>query len=404
MPVAQKDQEPDKSALPLSRFKVLDLTHARAGPAGVRVLADWGADVLRIEQPPSDTELDEVVGKRESSDYQNLHRNKRSMTINLKSDEGRAIFMRLAGDADVVVENMRPAVKYRLGVDYEAVSKVNPRIVYGSLSGFGQYGPYADRPALDQIAQGMSGLMSVTGQPGSGPGRIGVAVTDLVSGAFLAQALLIALLEREATGKGRWVQTSLLETGIALLDFQATRWLINSQVPGQEGNFHPTVTPTGLYTTKDGFLNLSASGNRIFGRFCTAIGREDLPLDPRFSGSAERAKNRLELSRIVADVLSQRSTDEWISHLVSAGVPCGPVYNVQQVFEDPQVKELAMSQPIDHPNLGTVNVVAQPIEFSGLDRSIRTPTAALGEHTDRVLETLGFAPADVKRLHEDRVV
>jgi len=407
MPSSDPDQTPElaqDAPLPLSRFKVLDLTHARAGPAGVRVLADWGADVLRIEQPPAEEELDEVVGKREGSDYQNLHRNKRSMCINLKSDEGRKIFMRLVEGADVVVENMRPGVKHRLGVDYESVSRINPRIVYGSLSGFGQYGPYAERPALDQIAQGMSGLMSVTGQPGSGPGRIGVAVTDLVSGAFLAQGILVALLEREVTGKGRWVQTSLLETGIALLDFQATRWLIGQNIPAQEGNFHPTVTPTGLYATKDGFMNLSASGNRIFKRFCEAIGRDDLPQDPRYSSSVERAKHRQELSQLVADILRERTTDEWIEQLVAAGVPCGPVYNIAEVFQDPQVDALRIAREVEHPRLGKVTLVAQPFEMSGVDREIRSPTPAIGAHTDQVLSEMGYVADEIEKLHRERVV
>lgn len=393
-----------EQALPLSRFKVLDLTHARAGPAGVRVLADWGADVLRIEQPPAAEELDEVVGKREGSDFQNLHRNKRSMCINLKSEEGKRIFMRLVEDADVIMENMRPAVKHRLGVDYETVSRINPRIVYGSLSGFGQYGPYANRPALDQIAQGMSGLMSVTGQPDTGPGRIGVAVTDLVSGAFLAQAILIALLEREVTGKGRWVQTSLLETGIALLDFQATRWLINGNVPAQEGNFHPTVTPTGLYATKDGFMNLSASGNRIFGRFCRAIGREDLSKDPRYASSVDRAKHRAELNQLVAEILKERTTDDWIDLLVEAGVPCGPVYNVAEVFEDPQVKALGIASEVEHPRLGRISLVGTPFEISGQERKIRRPTPGIGEHTDDVLGKLGYSSQEIKDLRRARVI
>lgn len=398
------DTDPGGRPLPLSRFKVLDMTHARAGPSGTRVLADWGADVLRIEQPPTATELDEVVGKRDGSDYQNLHRNKRSMTLNLKSAEGQAIFRRLVETADVVTENMRPGVKHRLGVDYETLRKINPRLVYGSISGFGQRGPYRDRPALDQIAQGMSGLMSVTGQPGSGPGRIGVAVTDLVAGAFLAQGLLIALLEREVTGQGRWVQTSLLETGIALLDFQAMRWLMGGQVPVQEGNFHPTVTPTGLYATKDGHMNLSASGNRIFARFCAAVGREDLPREPRFSGSLERAKHRDELSGIVAGILATKTTAEWIEVLVAAGVPCGPVYDVSDVFDDPQVQALGMAQPVTHPRLGEVRVVAQPMELSGHDRAIRKPTPALGADTAAVLAGLGYGDADVGRLRAEGVV
>jgi len=264
----------EPARLPLSRFKVIDLTLARAGPSCVRTLADWGADVIRIEPPPSDADASELVGRRDGSDFQNLHRNKRAITLNLKSDAGREVFMRLAEQADVIIENMRPGVTKRLGVDFESVKQRNPRIVYGSISGFGQYGPYTSRPSIDQIAQGMSGIMSVTGLPGQGPVRVGVAVTDIMAGAFLAQGVLIALLDREVSGEGRWVQTSLIEAGLTLLDFQATRWTMDKKVPPQEGNFHPTNTPMGLYSTADGFLNLSATGNKNFSTFCKLIGRE----------------------------------------------------------------------------------------------------------------------------------
>src|SRR6476659_3984845 len=280
----------ETSPLPLSRFKVIDLTLARAGPSCVRTLADWGADVIRVEPPPSDTEASELVGKRDGSDFQNLHRNKRAITLNLKTDEGREILMRLAEQADVVVENMRPGVTKRLGVDFEAVKARNPRIVYGSISGFGQYGPYHARPSIDQIAQGMSGIMSVTGIPGQGPVRVGVAVTDIMAGAFLAQGILIALLDREVSGQGRWVQTSLIEAGLTLLDFQATRWTMDKKVPPQEGNFHPTNTPMGLYPTADGYLNLSATG-RNFQKFCKLIGREKAAVDPRFATAGLRSRN-----------------------------------------------------------------------------------------------------------------
>src|ERR1700733_12214408 len=262
------------SRLPLSRFKVIDLTLARAGPSCVRTLADWGADVIRVEPPPESGEAGEFVGRRDGSDFQNLHRNKRAITLNLKTAEGREVLMKLAEKADVVVENMRPGVTRRLGVDFESVRKRNPRIVYGSISGFGQYGPYTSRPSIDQIAQGMTGIMSVTGIPGQGPVRVGVAVTDIMAGAFLAQGILIALLDREVSGEGRWVQTSLIEAGISLLDFQATRWTMDKRVPPQEGNNHPTNTPMGLFPTADGFLNLSATGNKNFAKFCKLIGRE----------------------------------------------------------------------------------------------------------------------------------
>src|SRR3954451_17728748 len=272
--------------LPLSRFKVIDLTLARAGPSCVRTLADWGADVIRVEPQRDDADASELVGKRDGSDFQNLHRNKRAITLNLKSDEGREILMKLVEQADVIVENMRPGVTKRLGVDFESVRQRNPRIVYGSISGFGQYGPYHARPSIDQIAQGMSRIMSVTGIPGQGPVRVGVAVTDIMAGAFLAQGILIALLDREVSGQGRWVQTSLIEAGLTLLDFQATRWTMDRKVPPQEGNYHPTNVPMGLYPTADGFLTTAAPGNKIFHPFGRLTGREDAPADPRFASPA----------------------------------------------------------------------------------------------------------------------
>jgi crotonobetainyl-CoA:carnitine CoA-transferase CaiB-like acyl-CoA transferase len=280
--------------LPLQRFKVIDLTHARAGPACVRVLADWGADVIRIEQPPSLDTKEELAGKRHGSDFQNLHRNKRAITLNLKDESGHEVFMKLAARADVIVENMRANVKHRLGIDYEAVRKVNPRIVYGSISGFGQDGPYAARAGVDQIAQGMGGLMSITGLPGQGPVRAGVPIADLTAGAFLAQGILIALLGRDESGEGTWVQTSLLEAQIAMLDFQAARWLIKGEVPKQEGNNHPTGIPTGVFETADGHINVAASGQRIYERLCRTLDAPELLEDERFQTKpvATRAPRR----------------------------------------------------------------------------------------------------------------
>src|SRR2546429_574065 len=288
--------------LPLPVCKVLDLTLARAGPSCVRTLADWGADVIRVEPPPGEGGTDEMLGRREGSDFQNLHRNKRAITLNLKTDEGREILMRLAEQADVIVENMRPGVTRRLGVDFESVKQRNPRIVYGSISGFGQYGPYTSRPSIDQIAQGMSGIMSVTGIPGQGPVRVGVAVTDIMAGAFLAQGILIALLDREVSGQGRWVQTSLIEAGITLLDFQATRWTMDKKVPPQEGNYHPTNVPMGLFPTADGFLNLSATGKN-FEKFCKLIDREKAAADPRFASPGLRSRNKEALNELIAGAL-----------------------------------------------------------------------------------------------------
>src|SRR5215831_16532489 len=316
-------------SLPLARFKVIDLTLARAGPSCVRTLADWGADVIRVEPPPEDGEAGELVGRRDGSDFQNLHRNKRAITLNLKSEEGREILLRLAEQADVVVENMRPGVTKRLGVDFEAVKTRNLRIVYGSISGFGQYGPYAERPSLDQIAQGMSGIMSVTGIPGQGPVRVGVAVTDIMAGAFLAQGILIALLDREVSGQGRWVQTSLIEAGLTLLDFQATRWTMDKKIPPQEGNNHPTNTPMGCFPTADGHINIAATSNKNFAIFCKLIGREAMASDPRFTSTALRRQNKEVMNEMIADALKAKTSGEWFELIVAAGLPGGPVYNIK---------------------------------------------------------------------------
>jgi crotonobetainyl-CoA:carnitine CoA-transferase CaiB-like acyl-CoA transferase len=394
----------DMPRLPLSRFKVIDLTLARAGPSCVRTLADWGADVIRIEPPPSDADANELVGRRDGSDFQNLHRNKRAITLNLKSEEGREVFMRLAEQADVVVENMRPGVTKRLGVDFESVKKRNSRIVYGSISGFGQYGPYTERPSIDQIAQGMSGIMSVTGIPGQGPVRVGVAVTDIMAGAFLAQGILIALLDREVSGEGRWVQTSLIEAGINLLDFQATRWTMDKRVPPQEGNFHPTNAPMGLYPTADGFLNLAATGNKNFNTFCKLIDREKTASDPRFASSALRARNKEALNELIADALRARTSREWFEMMVEAGLPCGPVYNIKDVFADPQVEALRITRSVTHPRLGDVDLIAQPCEITGFDRSIRTATPDLGEHNDEILKSLGYDAKAIEGLRAARVI
>ena len=396
--------ESQASRLPLSRFKVIDLTLARAGPSCVRTLADWGADVIRVEPPPEDGEAGELVGRRDGSDFQNLHRNKRAITLNLKNEEAREILLRLVEQADVVVENMRPGVTKRLGVDYESVRKRNPRIVYGSVSGFGQYGPYTSRPSIDQIAQGMSGIMSVTGIPGQGPVRVGVAVTDIMAGAFLAQGILIALLDREVSGQGRWVQTSLIEAGLTLLDFQATRWTMDKKIPPQEGNNHPTNTPMGCFPTADGHLNVAATSNKNFQIFCKLIDRQDMAADPRFVSTALRRQNKQAMNEIIAAALQARTTGEWFELLVAAGLPCGPVYNIKQAFADPQVEALRIRRPVTHPRLGELDLVAQPCEITGFDREIRTATPDLGEHTNEILGSLGYSAEEIEKLKAARAI
>src|ERR1700736_6418659 len=306
----------------LARFKVLDLTRVRAGPTCVRQLADWGANVIKIESPPGVE--DQMGGPREGPDFQNLHRNKRSMTLNLKTPEGLAAFKRMVKKADVVVENFRPDVKRRLGIDYKTLAKINPRLVYASISGFGQDGPYANRPGFDQIAQGMGGLMSITGLPGQGPVRVGIPVADLTAGLFAALGILVALLEREVSGEGQWVRSSLLQAQIQLLDFQAARWLIGHEVPGQAGNDHPTSIPTGVFPTRDGHINIAASGKHIFMRFCQTLDLAHLLQDPLFAGDASRSKNRGALNKIISEVTRERASGALILMLNKAGVPCGP--------------------------------------------------------------------------------
>jgi crotonobetainyl-CoA:carnitine CoA-transferase CaiB-like acyl-CoA transferase len=391
-------------SLPLSRFKVIDLTLARAGPSCVRTLADWGADVIRVEPPPEQGEAGELVGRRDGSDFQNLHRNKRAITLNLKTDEGREILLRLAEQADVVIENMRPGVTKRLGVDYEAVRQRNPRIVYGSISGFGQYGPYTSRPSIDQIAQGMSGIMSVTGHPGQGPVRVGVAVTDIMAGAFLAQGILVALLDREVSGQGRWVQTSLIEAGLTLLDFQATRWTMDKQIPPQEGNNHPTNAPMGCFPTADGHLNIAATSNKNFKIFCKLIDRDNMATDPRFASTASRRQNKEAMNAMIADALQAKTTSEWFELVVAAGLPCGPVYDIKQAFADPQVEALRIKRSVTHPRLGELDLVAQPCEITGFDREIRSATPDIGEHNDEILQTLGYTADEIAKLKAARVI
>jgi len=391
--------------LPLSHIRVLDLTRVRAGPTCVRQLADWGADVIKIETPPSPQSGEGLGGPRHGPDFFNLHRNKRAITLNLKHDEGQKIFLALARDADVVVENYRPDVKHRLGVDYDAVRAVNPRIVYGSISGFGQDGPYSTRAGVDQIAQGMGGLMSITGLPGQGPVRVGIPIADLTAGMSLAQGILLALIERERSGEGQWVHTSLLEAQIAMLDFQAARWLIAGDVPGQAGNNHPTSIPTGVFPTADGHINIASAGEKIWQRFLAVMGRPEWGEDERFNSSTARLENRDALNTLIAEVTVSRPSATWIELFAEAGVPAGPINAIDEVFADAQVQHLGIARPIDHPSRGEVACVGQAVNLSRTPQPSRMrPSPELGEHTDTVLGELGYDAEALSRLRADGVI
>lgn len=388
----------------LSRFTVLDLTRVRSGPTCVRQLADWGANVVKIDALTEDAGGEQPGGPRRGADFQNLHRNKRAMALNLKDERGLAVFKRLAAKADVVVENFRPDVKKKLGIDYESLTKINPRIVYGSISGFGQDGPYHKRPGFDQIAQGMGGLMSITGAPGEGPMRVGIPVADLTAGLFCAMGILTALLEREVSGKGQWVQTSLLQAQIFMLDFQAARWLMEKEVAKQAGNNHPTSIPTGVFKTSDGYINIATTGGRIWERCAQAIGAPELYSHPDYLTAPARSKNRDALNAEIEKRTLTKSTETWVRELNEAGVPCGPIYTIDQMFEDEQVKHLGIAQEVPNDEDRDIRLVGQPLTLSRTPSRMVARPPEFGEQTEEVLKEFGFGADEVARLKEAKVV
>ena len=391
---------------PLEHIRVLDLTHARAGPTAVRLLADWGADVIKIEIPSGTQRGKSIGGDRRGPDEQNLHRNKRSLTLDLKNARGHALFMRLAEGADVVVENFKTDVKHRLGVDYEAVKAVNPAIVYASISGFGQGGPYSSRAGVDQIVQGMSGLMSITGPPHSGPWRVGIAISDTSAGMFLGQGILLALLHRERTGAGQWVHTSLFEAMLNKLDFQAARYTMNGEVPRQQGNDHPYLIPMGAFRSRDGLVNIAASGGRLWKRFCEALGAEELLRKPEYASPRDRAERKAALNAEIEAVTVRFTTAELVRTLNAVGVPCGPINDIGEAFEDEHARHLGMAKPAPHPDLGDVNLVRSPINLGAFPQADRFDNAAPDPGADSVaiLGELGCTQEEIDALRVDGVI
>ncbi len=386
----------------LSNFTVLDLTRVRSGPTAVRQLADWGADVIKIEMPETDTSGG-MGGPRQGPDFQNLHRNKRSLTLNLKDPSGLEVFRKLVSKADIVVENYRPDVKNRLGIDYESLARINDRIILASISGFGQSGSLAGRPGFDQIAQGMGGLMSITGEPGRGPMRVGIPIADLTAGLFCSQAILLALLEREKSGKGQWVQTSLLQAQVFMLDFQAARWLMNAEVPGQAGNNHPTSIPTGVFETKDGFMNIAITGGAIWERFKKVMDSPEFEHED-YSTGEKRSDNRDALNALINTHMREKTTAEWIEVLSEAGCPCGEINNIKEVFELDQVQELGLARDVTSHERGQTQIVGQPITMNRSRSEIVKPSPLLGQDAEEILKDLGYGDEEISAFREKSVI
>ena len=385
----------------LSDVFVLDLSRVRSGPTCVRQLCDWGARVIKIESPEDTSEMG---GPRDGPDFQNLHRGKESLTLNLKSKEGTEVFQELLAKADVVVENFRPEIKYKLGLDYNTLSTINPAIILASISGFGQEGPYKDRPGFDQVAQGISGLMSITGEPGGGPMRVGIPLADLSAGLFAAQGILLALYERQNSGKGQWVQTSLLQSQIFMLDFQAARYAMNGEIPRQAGNNHPTSIPTGVFKTRNGYINIAASGEAIWQKLAKTLGHDEWIVDPLFSTALARSQNRDQLGEKINECTIYKETSDWIALLNEGGVPCGPIYSIDQMFSDPQVGQLHISQPVINSDSEEITVLTQPVSLSRTPSKLKKAAPKIGENTNEILAELGYEEKDITYLRDNKCV
>jgi crotonobetainyl-CoA:carnitine CoA-transferase CaiB-like acyl-CoA transferase len=385
---------------------VIDVTSALSGPYCTMLLGDLGAEVIKIEEPKSGDALRKSgpFAKGEGGYFLYGNRNKKGMTLNLRSEKGREILLRLLEDADVFVENFRPSVKKRLGIDYPALKKINPGLIYCSISGFGQTGPWADRPGFDQIAQGMSGLMSVTGFCHSGPTRVGVAVGDSIAGMFAAHGILAALIERAASGRGQFVETSLLEGLIAVLGFQAAKYFITGETPLQQGNDHGTTAPYGTFRTKDGHVNIASGRQNMWERLCAALGIEDLVSDPRFKSIPDRVEHKEELKGLIEEKLTARTSDEWVEILNGEGIACGPIYTVDQVFNDPHVLHREMLLEADHPVAEKIKLIGFPVKLTRTPCRVSLPPPALGQHTRDVLAALDYSEEEIETLKQEGVI
>jgi len=385
--------------------KVLDMTEHMAGPYCTMILADMGAEVIKLERPGAgDSSRAMGDGSERNPYFRYINRNKRSLTLDYKSPRGREIFLKLVAAVDVLVENYRPTVMDRAGFGYDVLKKENPRLIYAQLSGFGSDGPYREKGGFDLIAQGMGGIMHVTGEPDGPPTSVGLPICDLGTGMWGAQGVLAALFERQRTGQGQKVECSLLETAVAFSSWTSAGWLADRVEPTRMGSRHRQNAPYQRFETKDGYMMIGAAGQGIWERCAKALGHPEWTEDPRFRRGPDRRKHRFELEKEITSVLATAPTSHWIKALDDAGVPCGPVYNYEQLFADPQVKHREMVVHADDAELGRVPHIRTPIRMSSSDVAVRDTAPRLGQHTDTILAGLGYASADIDTFHRDRVV
>ncbi len=392
----------------LEGIRVLDLTRALAGPFCTLMLGDNGADVIKVEIPGSgdDTRTwgPPFIGE-ESAYFLSINRSKRSLTLNLREPQAKEIFLKLAESSDVVVENFTPGVMERFGLGYDQVKQTNPKIVYCSISGFGQDGPYRNRPAYDQIMQGISGLMSITGEPDGEPQKIGIAVTDIGAGMWSAFAIMAALHHREQHGEGQYIDVSMMDAQVAWLTYQAAYFFANGEPPKRMGAAHPTLVPYQAFMCQDGkYITVAVGSERIWGRFCQGMHREDLQNDPEYAVNSDRVRNRAKLVPMLQEYFLTRPVADWVEDLQEANVPCGPINDLADVFADPQVLARNMYLEIPHPTLGAIKQTGLPIKFSltpgGLDRH----PPLLGEHNQEILEDLGYSVAQVDKMKKNAII